>query len=307
MTDEAEALLWAAGPAGAGWFEMAAALAGLAAEAEDAPAVRVVAGGGLENPLAVAAGTIQLGMSVDFLVAAAHAGAAPYAPPTRPRITILGRGWSALPFHLIGAREIDAGIEHAIRAPGFRIAVPPLETSDELTFRRVVGHYGTSYEAIRARGGTVLLAPYLDIADAFVAGRVDFLFGATTLPAAIIRRIAEGSRPAALLPLPDGLRDHLSTAGYTTGVIPGGTYPEMQSGDVPTAFMETVVMVAGDLPDDMVARLTRALLRDVGRLRRLHPALAGFDPGRAQRDPPAPLHPGAGRVYRELGFAETAR
>lgn len=300
MTEAPGQLVWAAGPAGAGWFELAAALAGLAADAADAPPVTVVPGGGLENPLAVAVGRVHLGMSVDFLVAAAHVGTEPYGPPARPGINVLGRGWSSLPFHLIRADAVSTPFEQAIRAPGFRIGVPPLETSDELTFRRVAAHFGTSYDAIRAAGGIVLLAPYLEIADALVAGRIDFLFGATTLPAEIIRRIARGPRPAALLPLPEELLESLRSAGYGSGVIPRGTYPELQSADVRTAFMETVVMISAALPDEPVARLTRALLRDVDRLRRAHPALAAFDPAAALHNPPAPVHPGAALAYREL-------
>ncbi|EIV96283.1 hypothetical protein [Frankia sp. QA3] len=150
-----------------------------------------------------------------------------------------------------------------LSTPGGRIAVPPTSTSDELTFRRVLEYYGTSYAGLAARGVGVLHANYTDIAAAFARGEVSYLFGATAAPAAVIAEIGgivaagdradggagsaapgesrsgdetggrdgarDGAARAILLPLPDDLIAHLGRRwSYLEGVIPADYYPGMQ-------------------------------------------------------------------------------
>ncbi len=242
-------------------------------------------------------------MSVDFLVAAARGGRAPYAGPPNLKIATLGSGWAPLPFHLLRAESADADVRAAIRAPGFRIAVPPQDTSDELTFQRVLGFYETSYARIRDNGGHVVFGDYDTIAAALRGGEVDYLFGATTKPAGIIRHIGEGPRRIRLAEMPGDLMRWLSDSfGYGRGIIPAGTYPMLQQGPIETTFMETIVMISTDVPEEDGYQLMTALLRHYKALAATQAILADFDPATAASRLPAPLHPGAARALRQLGF-----
>jgi TRAP transporter TAXI family solute receptor len=296
---------WLAGPQGGGWYGMAEALADLIRREAPGHDLQVVAGGGRENPISIQNGEGQIGMSVDFLVAAAYAGKAPYDQPPMTNVNTLGVGWSPLPFHLLKARAAREDFDRAIAGDGFRIAVPALNTSDELTFQRVLAFYESSYERIEDRGGFVFHANYDDLVAALKDGEVDYLFGATTKPAVIIAQAGCGPRPIELVPLPTDLVDHLTKAyGYGRGVIAAKTYPKLQSRAVATTFMETIFMIGADLPERLAYEVAKTLITHRDQLGAINASMADFNPKTAWRNPPAPIHPGALRAYREAGFAD---
>ena len=293
---------WLAGPKGGGWFEMAAGLCRLIAREHPDLHITAVSGGGKENPARIERGEGQLAMSIDFLAAAARAGHEPYDEPMS-KVHTIGVGWSALPFHLLVGKGCSRDLRVAITGRSFRIAVPAKNTSDELTFRRVMAYYGSSYDAIRAAGGAMLHGSYDEIIADIKEDRVNYLFGATTKPAAIIASAGDGSRGLRLASMPPDLMDHLSAFfGYGRGTITAGTYPKLHTVDISTTVMETIVLISADVGDAVVYKLLETLLKNPARLAAVDPSLAGFDPSTAWRDLPVPLHPGAARAYHELGF-----
>jgi uncharacterized protein len=298
---------WLAGPKGGGWYAMAEGLRRLLAEENPGLALEILPGGGKDNPGRLQDGDGQLAMSIDFLAAAAYRGQEPY--PARPmtKLNTIGIGWSPLPFQLLRATTASPDLAAAIRAPQFRIAVPAKDTSDELTFQRVMAFYGTTYDAIKKRGGEILHGTYDEIVTHVKAGRVDYLFGATTKPAAIIASVGEGSRSIALTDMPDALMTHLTEVfGYGQGIIASSTYPMLQTTDVKTTFMETVFLISADGSEEIAYRLTKALLVNRSKLGAINPSMASFSPATAWRNTPVPLHPGAARAYKELGFMPQA-
>lgn len=301
-------LTWYTGPPGATWHRVDSGIATLVGPGPDGtPLVEVRPGGGFANPVVVGNGGMDaahpdlVGTTVDFLAAAAHGGHEPYDTPL-PRLATLGAGWSSLPFHLVRSGDGPDGLADILTEPGGRIIVPPPDTSDELTFRRVLAFYGTSYSTLAARGVTVRHAGYTDIAVAFARGEVDYLFGATAAPAEVVAGIGESARGGALLPLPADLVAHLAARwAYRPGPIPADHYPRMQDGDIPTVLMRTTFVVHADADADAVFRVTDALLTGRSELAALHPSMAGVDQAALCRDTPVPLHEGARRAYAEHG------
>jgi uncharacterized protein len=302
LSNGANAMKWLAGPQGGGWYAMAEGLVALANRDDPSLALQVAPGGGKENPLHIQAGDGQIAMSIDFLVAAAYAGKTPYDFPMT-KINALGAGWSPLPFHLLRAARANPDLRAAITSRGFRIAIPPKDTSDELTFQRILAYYGTSYDRIERDGGTVVFGNYDQIAAAIKEGKVDYLFGATTKPANVIKDIGDGPRDIALTPMPADLMSSLAkNYGYGRGIIPKQTYPRLQSADVETTFMETIFMISADVSEEDAYHLTRTLLVHRAELATINASLADFNPMNAWKNLPVPLHPGAARAYRELGY-----
>ena len=83
---------WLAGPRGGGWYAMVEGLAKLVGAEEPSLGLSVAAGGGRENPLDIERGKGELGMSIDFLVAAAAEGKPPYeGAPMMTRSAPAGR------------------------------------------------------------------------------------------------------------------------------------------------------------------------------------------------------------------------
>lgn len=302
-------LTWLGGNPGDGWYEMTGGLIRLLEGRDPALHLTLAAGGGRENLTRIRDGAGLVGMSTDVVVAAAYNGGPPFDAPM-PALRVLGTGWSALPYNLLRAADAGAGSRSGSRLgeaiagrPGGRFGAPPEDTTDELMFRAVVGHYGATYARIRARGGRVLLDGYDALVRALHAGEIDHVFGATTLPSPGIAAAARGVRRVELTPLPADLITHLARRyGCTPGAIPAGTYPGLHTADVATCFAGTVLVVSAELADGTAYALTRLLLGALDGLPAVHPSLAGFNPATAWRNVPAPLHPGAGRAYREAGF-----
>ena len=296
---------WLAGPKGGGWFDMATGLSKLITGENPDIRMVVASGGGKDNPARLQKGDGHLAMSIDVLAAAAYRGQPPYAGEAMTKLRTIGVGWSRLPFHLLRARTVEANFRAAMTGRGFRIALPAKNTSDELTFQRVMEFYGTSYEKIAAAGGEALHGTYDEIVAYLKEGLAGYLFGATTKPAAIIGAAGEGPRAIELSAMAADLMEHLSkTYGYGRGIIPAGTYPKLQSADITTTFMETVFVISADVSDDVAYRITRTLLRNPEKLAAINKSMAEFNPRTAWQSQSAPLHPGAALAYRELGFMQ---
>ena len=295
-------LTWLGGNPGDGWYEMTEGLVDLLNGEDSTVRFTLVAGGGEQNLDRVDRGQGDIGMSIDVVVSAAVNGAAPFTEPLRG-VHSLGTGWSPLPYNLLAAADAPGDFRSALTRPGIRVGAPPTDTTDELMFQRAVAHYGTSYDEIRRGGGAVVLDGYDALVGALSGGEIDYVFGATTMPAPSIAQAAGANRTVELVSLPKDLIDHLVCRyGCRPGVIPAGTYPGLQRDDVSTAFVDTVFVVSAAVPEAVAYEVTRLLLTQRRRLPEVHPSLAGFNPFTAWRNTAAPLHPGAARAFRELGF-----
>jgi TRAP transporter TAXI family solute receptor len=293
---------WLAGNPGDGWYEMTSAWVELLGD--DEPRLQYAAGGGEENLTSVASGRGELGMSIDVVAAAAYNGGPPFTEPLR-NLRCIGTGWSPLPYNLLVAKDTPLDLEQAIRSRRIRIGAPPEDTTDELMFQRVLSYYGVASADVNGGDGRVLLADYHDLVDALENRAIDAVFGATTMPAPSIARAGASDRPLALTSLPADLIEHLSgRCGCRPGVIPAGTYPGLQDGDVHTCFADTVIVVAAKAEDDLVYAITRRILGKIDRLADVHQSLAAFNPYTAWRNVPTPMHPAAAQAYRDCGFLD---
>lgn len=303
----ARTLRWVTGPAGGGWHSLNQAICAHIEQAVPGLKIEVVAGGGRDNPTLLQQGAAEFATSVDHLCAAASKGSDPYAGNVHTKLRCIGVGWSPLPFHVVHTRHVTPDLAAAIRSGKLRIAVPPPATSDELTFRRVLAFYGTDYGKLDAGGSLVFHGSYEAIVEAFAAGAVDYVFGATTMPAQAIDAMGLARRGGKLAPLAADLMTCLCRSfGYGQGEIPADTYPLMQEAPIRTTFMETVFLVSADVPESTVWLVTKALIAS-GAHGAIHPALKQFSPATACAGVPVPLHLGAARAYREAGLMQGGR
>jgi TRAP transporter TAXI family solute receptor len=300
---QAVSLEWTAGALGGGWYTQATGIANLLMEANPGIRIRVVPGGGADNPKRVQQGLQQMGFGLDFLSRAAWNGEDPYAGVRHDKLRSLGTGMSPTPYHFIRAEGHNLGLKEALQSRGLKIGLPTRASSEEITFQRVMQFYGTSYDKLRNEGGRVINATYTDLVNAFSDGQIDYLFLALGLPGAAVQEIAQGRRNATLAAFPDDVVQHLQrTFGYSIGIIPAGTYPQLQTADLSTLSMDTILLVSVDMAEDVAFRLARTLITSRDRMIQIHASLAAYNPRTAWRDNAVPLHPGAERAYREAGM-----
>ena len=88
---------------------------------------------------------------------------------------------------------------------------------------------------------------------------------------------------------------------WKKGQIPGDLYG--LTGDTPSFGVSAVLMTRADVDDRIVAAFARDLITQVEALKTKHPALANLTiQDMVSGSLPAPLHPAATQVYRELGL-----
>ena len=87
---------------------------------------------------------------------------------------------------------------------------------------------------------------------------------------------------------------------FIRDVIPAGTYRAVDR-DVVTPAVIAMLICDGDLEDNMVYKITKALWENVSDLHRVHPKAALITLDTALQGLSIPLHPGAAKYYSEQG------
>lgn len=89
---------------------------------------------------------------------------------------------------------------------------------------------------------------------------------------------------------------------YSTATIPGGMYKGNDE-DVQTFGVGATFVTRADVPEEVIYQVVKAVFDNFDRFQRLHPAFANLDPAKMISDNlSAPLHPGAEKYYKEMGW-----
>jgi len=300
----AENFVWASGSPGGSWYTIVTGLANIVMEKNQDIKIRIVPGGGRDNPPLIDNGIAQIGMGIDFLAAAAAKGEAPYEKKM-PTLRSIGGTWAPAEFHVIVPADEKRSLDQILADPKIRIGTSPRATSEELTLQRALTFYGNSAEKIGQGGGKLINANYSQLISAFQDNQVDVLWGAGSAPTGIALEVQTGRRAARLVAFPQPLMDHLATQfGYGKSVIKANTYNGLQSGtaDLPVTSLEAVILVSSKMSDNDVYKITKTLIENRAAFGNIYKVLGEYDPARAWKDQPVPLHPGAEKAYKELGF-----
>jgi TRAP transporter TAXI family solute receptor len=132
-------------------------------------------------------------------------------------------------------------------------------------------------------------------------GKIDAYFAVAGVPLESIRDLL-AQHVARLVPIDGEGRDRLIAMmpQLSPATIEGGAYPG--TGAVETVSTRAYWVTRDSEPDSLIYGITRALFNPANRadLAASHPSAREIDLAVAAANPPAPLHPGAARYYREL-------
>jgi TRAP transporter TAXI family solute receptor len=299
-----QSIEWVAGSLGGGWYTMAAGLSALVKDENPAIQIRVVPGGGLANSTRVNRNTSPMGWGIDAFAASARRGEEPYNEK-HEALRSLGTGYSPTEHHFLRATGVQGpeDMRGILTQKGLKLATPQRSSTDEMTVQRILKFLGTSPEKIRAEGGRYLNGSYADIGSAYTDGQVDYLYACLARPAAMFTEIAQGRRGGRMVEFPADVRKHLiDQYAYAEGILPAGTYPSLQSGDVPVTTMDSVIMVHESMSEELAYGITRTLIRNKGpRLVSIHASMGAWDPATSWKYVGLPLHAGAAKAFKEAG------
>ncbi len=291
----------AGGGVGGAWYTIISGLAEIAKEKAGIN-IDVVPGGGVSNPARVASGQIDMSLSMQMLVAAALAGEDPYKQPL-PGIEVVAMGLSINYLHFAVSVDQDvASLEEIFKSDyPLKVITGRSSTSTGWIFSQILKFYGLTEKDISDRGGKVIHAPYGDWVNMLKDRHVDAMFDNIGIPSPILTEVLL-SRKMKLLPLPDDLRRFLiEEKSLAPGVIPAGTYGVVEK-DLQTCTVKTGVIANPKMSSDVIYKLIKTWCENADRVRAIHKSVEGWKCRDTWKDAGGPLHPGAEKYYREMGY-----
>jgi TRAP transporter TAXI family solute receptor len=307
---KAVSLTWTAGPVGGGWYTIAGGIAELVRDTTGVT-IKVVPGGGTQNQPIIEKGDADMGWGLPPLLNAAWNAEDPYDKPPYGKkmenLRALAGGMSLNTFHFyVGAETPFKSMDEIFKAKkAIRIALSPVGTSDEWTFRKVLAYYKTDYKELEAAGFKFFRGSYSEQASNFKDRNADAVFTFLALPGATVTEASVG-RSLRIMNFPPELLDFLGKFGLGTGKIPKGTYPKAANADeeVTSATMGSVIVANKNMPDDVAYTVTKAVNENLDRFRKIHASLQPYEAKFGPTATAIPLHPGAAKYYREKGFVK---
>ena len=266
-----QSMTWTAGAVGGGWYAISGGMAELLREKAGLN-IKVIPGGGTQNPLLVEKGDAELGMGLPPLLGAALRGEDPYPGQKNPNLRALAGNMSLNTFHFYVAADsayAKMSMDEIIKGKKpIRLAISKPGSSDVWVFEKVMEFYGLCapgkigdcYKSWEAAGAKFFRGSYSEQAGAFKDRNVDGTFTFLALPGASITEASVG-RDLKLLAFPKPLIDHLGKFGMGAGTIPPGTYPKAANSNeaVAAATMGTTITVNAKMPNDTAYLITKTL------------------------------------------------
>ncbi|MEN6600292.1 MAG: TAXI family TRAP transporter solute-binding subunit [Rectinema sp.] len=310
-TMKAGTYTWVAGGMGGGWYTVAGGFARLVNQKEPRINIKVIPGGGVSNPIQLSQGEADIAWGVGYVDKAAYNGLGPIYDKPYKNIASIAGTLAVDYYHFLAAKDqgittLDQFVAKVKRGEKIRIAAPMTGTSEYVMTSFVLQYYGISYDKIKQNGGTVIQAIYGDMPSLFEDRHVDYAFTCVGLPAAIVTEMSI-ARSAILLELSDEIINYCAktygTVELSSGLckVPGGTYAGMPN-DIQTLCHSTEILVSPKMPDDVVYVITKILCENKDFLVQLGAGYKVFDPKKAGLTVQVPLHPGALKYYKEVGY-----
>jgi TRAP transporter TAXI family solute receptor len=188
----------------------------------------------------------------------------------------------------------ESGIKTLADLKGKRISVGAPKSGTELNARAILAAAGMSYEDL----GQVEYLPFAESVELMKNRQLDATLQSAGLGVASIRDLSS-SVPITVVEVP---ADVVTKAGapYLAATIPAGTY-DGQTADVQSAAVVNYLVTHAEVPEDVVYNMTKATFENLEALATAHAAAKDMTLEEAAKNPPAPLHPGAERYFKEAG------
>ncbi|NNF28126.1 MAG: TAXI family TRAP transporter solute-binding subunit [Gemmatimonadetes bacterium] len=253
------------------------------------------------NAALVQSGKVEMGLVHSSIALAALDGTSPFQE-TNPDVRAITLLYADAPFHFVVDRR--AGMESFTqlreeRLP-IRVSVNTRGSLMELATRTVLDEYGVSYETLREQGGSVYYYPFTASYEAMHRGRLDAIGATVQVPSG---HAIEASRNLDLDILaldPEVIERVNQRLGTDPDTIPADAYGFLEH-EVPTFAGRVILITSAMVPEDQIYEITRVLHDQLESVRRAHRSLTALTSETMPEVGNVPLHPGALRLYRELG------
>jgi TRAP transporter TAXI family solute receptor len=190
----------------------------------------------------------------------------------------------------------DSGIKTLADLKGKRVAVGAPKSGTELNARDIFKGAGMSYKDF----SKVEYLPFGESVELMKNRQLDATLISAGLGVAAIRDLATSVK-IVIVPIPGDVVTKIGEAAYQAGTVPANTYNGQTEATATVAIQNFLVSHEG-VSTDAAYKMTRAIFEHLPELQAAHAAAKAITRENAAKAPPAPLHPGAEKYYREVGL-----
>jgi TRAP transporter TAXI family solute receptor len=195
-------------------------------------------------------------------------------------------------------------IEEAIRRKlPIRIGCSPKGSMDEKIVEMLLQYLGVTYDDVKKWGGDVVHGGGSDLAAMVKDGKLDMMLDHTSAQSSTMVEIAMTAN-VRFMKWEDATLTWFYEHGFQPVVLPANSF-RGQTQDIINAGSPDCIFVNAKMSDDVAYILTKAMCEDRDELVKQYSSMWPLNPKTAwepMRRGGVPLHPGAERYYREMGY-----
>ena len=289
----AQQVTFMTGPQGGAWIPLGGALKGLWEKEIPGLQIQPTPGAGIANVRGVDEGKAQIGFGNSSTTVDGLAG----NPPYPKKVSNVCQLANLYPQYFQVVVTADSNVNSFADMKGKSVVTQPRGNTAELLTAEVLKINGLNYQSL----SKISFQSYTDAVSLVKDGHAQVFTLGTTAPASSVMDLA-AARDIRLLPVDDKTMAELkkANAGYNKLIIKAGTYPK-QDKDVAAIGYSTHLVVACDLPEDLVYKMTKIMAASVDGMAAVVKSISGLTPKDMALDIGVPLHKGAAKYYREAG------
>ncbi|MDD3569987.1 MAG: TAXI family TRAP transporter solute-binding subunit [Lachnospiraceae bacterium] len=184
-----------------------------------------------------------------------------------------------------------------------RIGCSPKGSMDEKVVEMLLDHLGVTYDDIKSWGGDIVHGGGSDLSAMVKDGKIDMMLDHTSIQSSTMTEIAM-TCDVQFLQLKDETLDWFCTQGFERITVPAGSW-EGQEKEIINAGTPDCIFVAKTMPDDVAYYLAKGICEQRDYLVSQYASIEPFDPETCwmpEKVGNVPLHPGAERYFKEMGY-----
>ena len=280
------------GPQGGSWYPLAGAIQGIVEKNVPGTNVQVAPGAGISNVLGVQNNKAEMGFGNSVSTYDGVRGNDPFKQKTDNVCQV-----ATLYFQYFHAVVLaDAGVKTGADLKGKVLTTQQKGNTGEQMTRDFLKVYGLDYSQLRK----VNFGSYTDSVAQLKDGHAQIFTLITTVPASAVMDLGS-ARKIQVLDLTSLKLSELQkiNKGYDKRIIKAGSYPG-QDKDIQTIGTWTHLIMRCSTPEDLVYKITKALVQNTDHLGNVVAAVKGLKAKDLAIDVGVPYHPGARKYYREV-------
>ena len=291
---QAQQLTLMTGPQGGVWVPLGGALKAMWEKAIPGLQITATPGAGIANIRGVDEGKAHIGFGNSSTSVDGINGAPPY-PRKVTKVCQLANIYPQY-FQVVALKS--AGIRTFADVKGKSLVTQTKGNTAELLTAQMLEVNGLNYQSLSKAN---FQASYTDAVSLMKDGHAQVFTLGTTAPASSVMDLAS-ARDVELVAVDDKTMAAIKkiNAGYNRLIIKAGTYAK-QDKDVPVVGYSTHLVVACDLPEDMVYTMLKTMAANVATMASVNKSIEGLTAKDMAVDVGVPMHKGALKFYKEAG------